>query len=96
MLAETFGLLEGWSVLNEMSMSSGSFEITVFLLIGDFKLLAKESCLSNLTSSSDSSVLESNWVGSSSGLKFLDFQLVRTNPLAFSKLVAKFRCSFRL
>ena len=73
-----------------------------FVFTGDLDLSQSsdiESTLSplsarSLASNSLSSVEESCFVGSSFGLKFLLFQFVRTNPRAFSKLVAKLMCSF--
>lgn len=50
----------------------------------------------SLAPNSLSSVELSNLVGSSFGLKFLVFQLLLTKPLALSKFVASFLCSFFL
>jgi hypothetical protein len=91
----TDGLLEGASRFWEMSITSftgsgvGTFYPFDFILFESTDTLSLISSLF-LRSTSLSSVEESSSQGLCKGLKFLDFQFVRTKPRAFAKLEPKF------
>lgn len=82
--------------MSTSSLAGSGVIYLIFFLV--FKLLLSENlsfCSKTyLRSISLSSVDESSSQGLSFGLKFLDFQFVRTKPRAFSKLVATLTCSF--